>query len=540
MNTHGHDDETAQLEFKLKNIEKDLNEQKEFYENLLQYSAVATFVIDAEHKVIYWNKACEMLTGISSSDILGTTDHWKAFYEKKRPTVADLIIDGADARMPDYYTTYGRSSLISNGLRAEGWYPNLPAGRRYIIFDAAPIYNENREIKAAVETLQDITTLKYYEEEVLKLQKLESIGLLAGGLAHDFNNLLTAILGNISLAKTYSDPSSSAFEILTEAEKASLRARDLTNQLITFSKGGFPIKRTVSIASLLRDSVLFMLSGSNIKSEFSIADDLCPVEIDEGQISRVIHNIVVNAVQAMPDGGIVFVSACNIVINQESNLPLEDGKHIQISITDSGTGINNEFLSKIFDPYFTTKPKGNGFGLAIAYSIIRRHNGIIRVKSEPGAGTTFYIYLPASEKEIIPEKKMEREKIKDSGKILVMDDEEMVRNIAERILCNCGYKVEFAKNGTEAVELYKKAEESGKCFDVVIMDLTIPGGMGGKKAIKLLKELDPDIKAIVSSGYSNDPIMADFKKYGFRGALIKPYKINELIEAIQKVITENK
>ena len=537
MNKHERDDEKTTLEFKLKSVEKDLKEQKEFYENLLQYSAVATFVINTEHRVVYWNKACEVLTGISSSDILGTTDHWKAFYEKKRPTVADIIIDGINEKMSDHYTTYGKSSLISNGLRAEGWYPNLPAGQRYIIFDAAPIHNKGGKIKAAIETLQDITTLKQYEEEVLKLQKLESIGLLAGGLAHDFNNLLTAILGNISLAKINSDPSGSAFEILTEAEKASLRARDLTNQLITFSKGGSPIRKTVSIAGLLTDCTLFMLSGSNIKSEFSISDDLWPVEIDEGQISRVIHNIVVNAVQAMPDGGIVFVFAGNRVIDHESSLPLQYGKYVQIAIMDHGTGINNEFLSKIFDPYFTTKPTGSGFGLAIAYSIIRRHNGIISVKSEPDTGTTFYIYLPASEKELVIESKTEKKQIKGTGKILVMDDEEMVRSIAERILCNSGYKVGFAKNGAEAIDLFKKAEESGECFDVVIMDLTIPGGMGGKKAIKILKELYPDIKAIVSSGYSNDPIMVDFKKYGFCGVLVKPYKMSELINTIQKVIT---
>lgn len=534
--TGAHPDELNNLEFRLNIIEKALNEQKDFFEKLIQYSAVATFVVDTEHRVLYWNRACEELTGIHSSEIIGTNDHWKAFYEQKRPTLADIVIDENFERLSDYYATYGKSSLIANGLRAEDWYPDLPAGKRYIIFDAAPVYNSAGKISAAVETLQDITALKHYEEELLKLQKLESIGLLAGGIAHDFNNLLTSILGNITLAKMYSGPSGQVFERLAEAEKVSMKARYLSNQLITFAKGGAPFRKTVSIAGLLTDSTNFMLSGSNTKCEFSLPEDLWLVEIDEEQISRVIHNIVVNADQAMPEGGLIYVKAENTLLDKQGSLPLQAGKYIHICIKDQGIGIPKDLLNKIFDPYFTTKQKGSGFGLAIAYSIIRKHNGIITVESEPGAGATFCIYLPASEKDLITEKYADRQYIKDNGKILVMDDEEIVRDVTGMMLCHIGYEVAFAEDGAKAIALYKKARESGQGFDAVIMDLTIPGGMGGLETLKLLKEIDPEIKAIVSSGYSTDPIMADFKRYGFSGVLAKPFHNNELTETVYSVL----
>jgi len=425
---------------------------------------------------------------------------------------------------------------------------------------------------AALAVIRDVSERKRMEEELIKAQKLESVGVLAGGIAHDFNNLLTAILGNISLARMYADPKDKMFERLTEAEKVSLRAKDLTQQLLTFAKGGAPVKRVTYIGELIKDSASFAVRGSNVRCEFSIPDDpstssgqapstssgqapstgastelgegsgqaLWWVEVDEGQMSQVINNVVINAQQAMPEGGIIKVRAENMTVGAgfKPAPTIEDGKYVKITIEDRGIGIPKEHLPKIFDPYFTTKQKGSGLGLATAYSIIKKHDGFITVESKVGVGTTFYIYLPASQKEIL--RKEEGEKLLvGKGKILVMDDEKVVREVAGNMLDILGHEVEFASDGAEAIESYKIARESGQPFDVVILDLTVPGGMGGKEAIRKLLEIDPGVKAIVSSGYSNDPVMAEFRGYGFRGVIAKPYKIKELSEVLYNVINGN-
>ncbi len=385
---------------------------------------------------------------------------------------------------------------------------------------------------------RDITERKKMEREVLKFSKLESVGILAGGIAHDFNNFLMAILGNISVAKMYTKPGDKIGEKLTEAEKASLRARDLTRQLLIFSMGGVPIKKILSIAEVIKDSALFALRGSKVRCEFSIPADLWPVEVDEGQINQVINNLVINADQAMPEGGIIEVCAENSTIDANYGFPVKEGEYIKISIKDPGVGIPEEYLTKIFDPYFTTKQKGSGLGLATAYSIIKNHQGYITLESKTREGTTFYVYLPASSKEVLTKKEEEEEKIfADSGKILVVDDEKMVRDVTSNMLNLIGYESESAGDGAEAVEVYKKAKESQQSFDAIILDLTIPGTMGGRETIKKLIEIDPEVKAIVCSGYSNDPVMANFREYGFSGFLVKPYRVEELNEILHKVMT---
>jgi len=392
---------------------------------------------------------------------------------------------------------------------------------------------------ASMGTVKDMTERKKMEAEIQKAQKLESLGILAGGIAHDFNNILTAITGNISLAKMYAKPGLEVYDILTEVEKASLRAKNLTTQLLTFSKGGIPVKKLTSITKLIKDSASFALSGSNVKCEISIQDNLWPAEIDEGQVSQVIHHLIINAQQAMPQGGIIRLNAENIVLDKGHPLPLNVGKYIKISLYDEGIGIPQEYLLKIFDPYFTTKQEGSGLGLATAYSIIKKHDGYITVESKLGAGTTFSVYLPASETEI----PISKDTVtltpagKGKGKILVMDDDEIVRIVVGRMLSQCGYEAEFAEHGEGAIELYKKAKESGAPFDAVIIDLVIPAGMGGKDAMQKLLELDPDIRAIVSSGYSDDTVMSDYRKYGFKGSLAKPYEITDLRQMLHNVIT---
>jgi len=375
------------------------------------------------------------------------------------------------------------------------------------------------------------------EDELLKMDKLQSVGLLAGGIAHDFNNILTSVVGNISLAKMYIDPGSEAYERLIQAEQASQRATDLAYRLLTFSKGGEPVRKSASIVDILKESSGFDLSGSHIASEFIISEDICNVDVDTGQMSQVFSNLIINAVQAMPDGGKIIYSVSNVLIEGNRIPGLEDGAYIQISIKDSGTGIPKEDIPRIFDPYFTTKQGGSGLGLASAYSIIKRHSGHITVESKLGIGTIFHIYLPVSGSKSVCHISQEESITAGHGKVLVMDDEKIVRDISGEMLKSLGYEVEFADNGVEAIEMYQGAMEAGRPFDVVIMDLTIPGGMGGKEAVQKLRGIDPDVKAIVSSGYSNDPIMAEFKEYGFRGVIIKPYRIEGFSRTLREVIT---
>jgi PAS domain S-box-containing protein len=393
---------------------------------------------------------------------------------------------------------------------------------------------ENR--KAVLSISKDISERKEMEFERQRSEKLESIGILAGGIAHDFNNILTVIMGNITLSKMYSEPGTKVFERLTEAERGAFRAKDLTQQLLTFSRGGAPILKTASIKELLLESAKFPLTGSKVKCEFFIAENLWHVEMDEGQINQVIHNIVLNAEQAMPEGGLIHVIAENIQIGPDNTLLLKQGKFIKITIRDNGIGIAKEHLKKIFDPYFSTKSKGSGLGLTMVYSIIKNHNGVVTLDSKPGVGTTFYIYLPASEGTLEKNDDEEKNLLSGFGKVLIMDDEELVREMAAEMLKNLGYEVQIAKDGTEAIALYQREMKNGSPFSAVIMDLTIPGGMGGKEALQALRKFDPSVKAIVSSGYSNDPVMSRYSEHGFSGVVAKPYKISDLGMALKKVM----
>ncbi|MDD5433806.1 MAG: ATP-binding protein [Nitrospira sp.] len=379
-------------------------------------------------------------------------------------------------------------------------------------------------------------TLKRYYEEFEKIQRIESIGLLAGGIAHDFNNLLTSILGNISLAKTELDPNSNSYMRLEKAESASVRATGLTQQLLTFSRGGEPLKKASSVSELLKDSIKIALSGSKSRCDFSIPDNLWPVYVDEGQINQVFNNMIINADQAMPDGGTIQVICENVTIAKDEIIPLPGGKYVKVSIKDDGIGIPEAYLIKIFDPYFTTKERGKGLGLTSCFSIIRRHGGYITVESSTGTGTTFHIYLAAMPDKTYIDKGNAPQILTGTGKILIMDDEEDIRVVAREMLETLGYNPETACDGEEAIEKYKIARDSGRPFDAVIMDLTIPGRMGGKEAIKKLKELSPSVKAIVSSGYANDLIIANYKDYGFTSILTKPYTIQNLSTVLNDII----
>jgi len=405
---------------------------------------------------------------------------------------------------------------------------------RSIADSGAPIRDRQGKVCGAVLVFRDVTEKLRMEEELQRAQRLESLSVLAGGIAHDFNNILVSTIGNLSLMKMEMDPSSPLYQNLIAAEKGGLRAKDLTRQLLTFARGGAPIKKVISIAELIRDSCGFALRGSKSRCQVVAPGDLWMVKADTGQISQVISNLLINADQAMPGGGIVTVKAENTVLQPENSYGLASGKYVKISIRDEGVGIPKELLTRIFDPFFTTKPKGAGIGLTISYSIIRKHNGNIGVKSAPGKGATFYVFLPAAgkaRKEAVPEA---AGIVMGKGRILVMDDEEMVRDTSEKMLRKLGYEPEFARDGAAAVEVYAQAQKAGKPFDAVILDLTVPGGMSGKEAIEKLLQTNPNIRAIVSSGYSNDPVLAEPQKYGFKGMVIKPYEI----EAIGKVLSQ--
>ena len=390
---------------------------------------------------------------------------------------------------------------------------------------------------AVVVIFKDISDRKRKEDELIKLAKLESLSILAGGIAHDFNNLLTGVIGNLSLAKMYCKPEDKICQILSEAEKASTNAKGLTYQLLTFAKGGAPVKKTISVVKLIKDATAFACRGSNTKCYFDVPEDIWAVDADEGQINQVIYNLIINAEQAMPEGGSITVCTQNTTVDADNKYLIKEGEYVSIAISDTGAGIPEKNLNKIFDPYFTTKKEGSGLGLATCYSIIKNHRGYITVDSKVGGGTTFYIYIPKSEKEIsLEEKEAEGKLIYGKGKILIMDDEEILRNAAGMILEELGYSVDFAKDGKEAIEIYKNAKDSGEPFNAVLMDITIPAGMGGKDAIKGLIEIDPDVRAIVCSGYSTDPMMSEYENYGFKDAIIKPYNIEQLSRTVYKVV----
>lgn len=382
---------------------------------------------------------------------------------------------------------------------------------------------------------RDITEKRKIQKEFLRTRQIESLGILAGGIAHDFNNFLTGIVGNISLAKFFAKPGDKIFERLTIAENASMKAKDLTQQLLTFAKGGTPVKEVASISEALKESIRFILSGTNVKCTFDTPDDLWMIDADIGQMNQVINNLIINAMHAMPEGGKIDVMAENIDIKPKNELPLPDGRYVKVSVKDYGNGIHEDDITKIFEPYYTTKENGSGLGLAVVYSIIKRHKGHISVKSRPGTGTTFTFYLPATQNEKQESYFSEKDIKHVPGRVLVMDDEDIIGEMLLSLLQRLGFEVEYAKDGSEAVDLYKQAMNSDKPFDVVIMDLTVPGGMGGKDAIKVLLEIDPEVNAIVSSGYSDDSVIANYSEYGFKDALTKPFRIENLNESLLKI-----
>ncbi len=408
--------------------------------------------------------------------------------------------------------------------------------QRRVELSTAPIRARKNVKLGTVLVLRDVTEKQLLEEERYKAEKLESIGVAAGGIAHDFNNLLTAVICNLSLSLMGSEEHMR--DRIESSKNAALRAQDLARQLLTFARGGAPVKRTSSLRQIVLETVGFSLSGTNIRSAIDLPEDLWPGDVDAGQVSQVISNLAINAVQAMERGGTLHVRGENLVLDAENAPPtLEPGRYVRITVRDEGQGIPEEIRKKIFDPYFTTKPTGNGLGLATCYSIVKNHGGYICVECAPGEGAAFHVYLPASEGEIVPEPAPAAPRVPRHGKILVLDDEEVICELITFTLSSLGYTVVESREGKTALRLYREGLDSGQPFDLVIMDLTIPGGMGGRETIQELKKIDPGAKAIVSSGYAMDPVMARYKDYGFCGSISKPFDLVHLEQAVQEAIS---
>ena len=496
--------------------------EKTLLQVTLQSIGDAMFTLDAEGHVILMNPMSESLTGVSQQDASG------------RPIEAVAVLSTAELgdnfQYPlDFVRQSGKiwRSTSSLCLR-QNERVSLP-----VALTVSPMRDETGVFIGFVLGLRDITERQKLIEQQIKSSKLESIGLLAGGIAHDFNNLLTAILGNISLARLelHNDGPSNA--PLADAETACGHARELTQQLLTFAKGGAPARKTIQIKGILLDASRFAIQGSASRCNYDIPSDIWPVEADKTQMAQVIQNIVINAVEAMPQGGIIEIKVRNIDIPAQNPHSLKPGRYVKISIKDHGNGIPQDQLDKVFDPYYSTKKRGSGLGLTTAYSIVKRHEGFISVESAHGEGTQFDILLPVSEK-AVQHKNMapSSEPAAPGMRILVMDDDGAVLNAISKMLSRLGHEVVTAQNGESAIAIYKDFQTRNLKLDAVILDLTIAGGMGGLDTIRELLVIDPGVRAIVSSGYSNDPVMAQYREYGFKGIVPKPFTLATLSEAL--------
>jgi two-component system cell cycle sensor histidine kinase/response regulator CckA len=477
-------------------------------------------VVDEEQKIILCNPSVQRMFGYTADEVQGQKTE-------------NLFLDGIPA---------SSEYSVAERLEKEGHHISLGTGRKKsgetLPLEIVTAYLGGR--KGSVILLRDISERKNLEEELLRAKTLESVGILAGGIAHDFNNILMAMTGQISLAKRLVQREDKVYERLSSAETASVRAKDLAQQLLTFSKGGEPVKRIVHIADTLKASVQFSLMGTKITCSYEIDNDLLPAEVDEEQLRSVIHNLATNAREAMPEGGEIFVTARNVDVEGLEGGRLAPGKYVRTTITDTGSGIRQEDLPRIFTPYFTTKgagtKKGMGLGLAICHSIVRKHGGHITVSSPPGEGATFDIFLPAAKEGV---KRAGESKMKSKGeklRVLLMDDEEMVRNITAEMLEELGCRVTETTDGREALETYRAHQARGETFDLVILDLTVPKGLGGKEVMPQFLDLDANARVVISSGYADDPVMSRYEDYGFSDVVRKPYNIEELHAVLTRVL----
>ncbi len=510
---------------KRKNSELDLLQQKELLSITLESIGDGVISTNRDGLVVHINKEAERLTGWTKAEASAQPleNIFKIIHEETLESMqnpVELVLKTAKA-----VNLANHTILISKD------------GKKLPIADsAAPIIDHEGDIVGVVLVFRDVTEKKILEAETLKASKIESLSVLAGGIAHDFNNILTAIIGNLSLCKYFIEMDSKLYERLDVIERSAEKAKNLVTRLMTFAKGSMPVKRPLVVKKLLNDAASFILSGSNCTYEIACQEDISNIYADEGEITQVLHNLLINALHAMPQGGTIRISA-DVFINTTAKIPLlASGRYIKITIADTGIGIPPDRIDRVFDPYFTTKTNGSGLGLASAYSIVRRHDGHIEIHSKVSVGTTVIIYLPAFTGQYNFVDKDQELFININAKVLFMDDDHNVFDIAKQFLTKCGATVTHARDGHEAIRLYTEALENNQPFDVVILDLTVPGSMGGKEAISRLYEMDPTVKAIVTSGYSEDIILSNYQDYGFSGVLKKPFDFKSLVSEINRVI----
>ncbi|MBF0227488.1 MAG: response regulator [Desulfobacterales bacterium] len=512
-----------------KKTEKYLYEEKKKAQKYLDIACVMLVALNSKGEIILINKKGCKIIGYKEEDILRKNWFETIIPKKIKEDMLNVFhkLMAGDVESFEYF----ENSILTKDNQ-----------ERILQFHNTVIKNELGYITGILFSGEDITEQRIAQEEKNKIeeqlrqsQKIEAIGTLAGGIAHDFNNMLGVIIGNTSYALSRLNRDDELFEILSDVHESAKRSQKLTRQLLTFAKGGDPIKKTVNIKEFIKESVNFVTIGTKIICEFDFKDDLWTVEIDVDQLNQAISHLLLNASHAMSEGGIIQIRSENTIIENDRIIPLLPGRYVKISIQDHGLGISEQYLSKIFEPYFSTKQKNSGLGLATTYSIIKKHNGHITVDSKIGEGTIFCIYLPASKRaDIKKSEKKEASQDKGHGKILIMDDEESILRMVSRMLNSLGYEPYFSHDGDETIKIYQESLESEKPFDLLILDLTIPGGKGGAETIKRLLDINPNVKAVVSSGYSNDPVMANFKNYGFCEVLPKPYTRNQLMDLLRK------
>ncbi len=509
--------EKKKAEDKLRRSQEDIYKERERLAVTLRSIGDGVITTDTVGRVTFMNPIAEVMTGWSVEETIG------------RPLVEVFRIINEITRRPCENPV---EKVLKTGVIVElANHTVLIArdGREIVLADSgSPIKDEKGNAFGVVLVFRDITEKQQMLDALQRSQKLDSLGVLAGGIAHDFNNLLGGIFGFIDLARSDRNLDKKTAEYLDCSMQVLSRAKGLTQQLLTFSKGGAPIRKTGQVEKMVREVAQFVLSGSNVASRFSVGSGLWNCEFDENQICQVIDNIVINALQAMPLGGTIDVNLENCRIGEEKHELLVAGNYVRISIRDTGIGIPREIITRIFDPFFTTKQKGHGLGLATAYSIIRKHDGCIDVESEPGKGSVFHIYLPASSSAVSPREGESDVMLVGGGRVLVMDDEEFIRDTVEAMLEAKGYETLSVKDGKEALDLLDAERAAGRKVDAVICDLTVPGGLGGKEIVPVIRKTDTAIPVIVSSGYSEDPVMANPKDYGFSASIAKPFTLREL------------
>jgi len=499
--------------------EKALKEARRRFKSVFDSLALTALILDKECRVVFANDFLVKTIDWDRDEIIGKNWIELVIPEDQKGAAWDGFrgfLTGHEIHQP-----HEREVLTKSGEH------------RYIRWSVTYLIDQDGIIEGTASIGEDITELLHARVEIQRNQKFESLGLLAGGIAHDFNNILTVLARNISLSRLrlngdagYKDVS----KYLADAEGAVIRATALTRQLLTFAQeSGRAKKNVINLGDLLRESAGFSTHGSNVECEFNLPADLWLVEVDDGQISQVFQNLIINAVQAMPNGGKIKITGENVTSK-------EDRRFVRIIIADNGVGMSEETLAKVFDPYFTTKPTGNGLGLATSYAIAKSHGGKITASSTLGSGCAFIVSLPAADPSRTVEPEANSETEHGRGRILLLDDDETVSEVARTMLNELGYEVECVKSGVDVVPLYVGMAENRTPFAAVILDLTVPGGVGAKDILEQLLEADPKAVAIVSSGYATNPVMVDYREHGFKGALVKPYQIQELGKVLQELL----